>query len=709
MVFGPALLKVCFVMLSGGHEKTVVRRVTVKGRKLDPLAAQLRLDNLFQTIEMHPSWLPASAIVCLRQIRDPLPRTLELQNRTATQSLVWQHAVSTAVQEKIRCAVRPVNAEVSSEATSVIFRDQGELLACLAMDWAEDRLGSRWWWRSLFKVHDVAGIVPDAWASSPQYVPAALELLATRHRLKPFARALSIHQARLLLREVTQTFALQELQSALEEGFELACGGPDRGKTTAPQFHSASVSSNATTPPPTPPWRPFMAEGLDQTLGIERQCLIGVALTIRRAPGAARSSQFARATLNWLRAVGADKTNGPGNSNESQRGSAAVNEEGTARASAREQTQGLLNRTSGEIASIPRESFLPEPNPLAPETTRPAPKKEFSGDAKEYEPPNSSSSSDRHMTAGSDGAGAPARQTSPASTPTVHPREALAPGLSNSTTLREEAARADFAETSSFEAASDTTSEFLALDEVRIETAFGGIFYLVNVGLFLELYCDFTMPAGENLGLSIFDFVALIGRRLLDEQLKDDPVWELLAQLAGRSELDVPGKDFEPPEEWRLPAQWLEAFPEKGPLEWAVEGRRLLVKHSAGFLILDVPLAGDPAEQLEREMMVYKVRADEELNRTSFTFSRNGSSLEQWLGWVTPYIRARLRRALGEPDGFDPALVLCAQHASIVLTEVHLDIFFALSDHPVAIRLAGLDHDPGWVPAAGRFVRFHYQ
>jgi hypothetical protein len=697
-------------MFSWGHEKTVVRRVTVKGRKLDPLAAQLRLDNLFQTIELHPSWLPASAIVCLRQIRDPLPRTLELQSRTATQSLVWQQAVSAAVQEKIRRAVRPVNAEVSSEATSVIFKDQGELLACLAIDWTEDRLGSRWWWRSLFRGHDVAGIVPDAWASSPQYVPVALELLAAKHRLKPFARALSIDHARLLLREITQTFALKELQSAMEEGFELVGRSLADGKTPAAQFLSTSANSNATAPLPTPPWRPFMPEGFDQTLGLERQCLIGVAFTIRQAPAAARSSQFARATLRWIRAVGADEVNGPGNSNESQRGSGAVNEEGTAKVSAHEQSQGLLNGTAGESPMVARENFLRELNPLAPETMRPAPKKGSSADAKENEPPNSSSSSDRRTTAGSEGAGASARQASPASTPTVkHPVEAMVPGLPSSTTSRDEAAPAGFAKTSSFEAASNTASEFLTLDEVRIETAFGGLFYLVNVGLFLELYCDFTMPAGENLGLSIYDFIALIGQRLLNGQIKEEPVWELLAQLAGRSELDVPGKEFEPPKEWRLPAQWLEAFPEDRRLEWTVAGQRLLVRHPAGFLVLDVPLSDYPGEQLEREMMVYKVSAIEKLVRTSFTFSRNSSSLERWLDWVAPYIRARLHRAFGDPDGFDPVLMLCAQRATILLTEVHLDIFFALSEHPVEIRLAGLDRDPGWVPAAGRFVRFHYQ
>jgi len=44
-----------------------------------------------------------------------------------------------------------------------------------------------------------------------------------------------------------------------------------------------------------------------------------------------------------------------------------------------------------------------------------------------------------------------------------------------------------------------------------------------------------------------------------------------------------------------------------------------------------------------------------------------------------------------------------------VLTDVHLDIFFTLAEHPLELRLAGLDRDPGWVPSAGRYVRFHYR
>jgi hypothetical protein len=83
--------------------------------------------------------------------------------------------------------------------------------------------------------------------------------------------------------------------------------------------------------------------------------------------------------------------------------------------------------------------------------------------------------------------------------------------------------------------------------------------------------------------------------------------------------------------------------------------------------------------------------------------------LEQWLDWIVPYVRARLCRAFGIDDESDPAALLCRQRASISLTAVHLDIFFSLSEHPLEIRSAGLDRDPGWVPAAGRFIRFHFE
>src|SRR3712207_7928989 len=49
------------------------------------------------------------------------------------------------------------------------------------------------------------------------------------------------------------------------------------------------------------------------------------------------------------------------------------------------------------------------------------------------------------------------------------------------------------------------------------------------------------------------------------------------------------------------------------------------------------------------------------------------------------------------------------QGARVVVTASHVDVHFRLSGLPIEIRLSGLDRDPGWVPAAGRFVAFHYE
>ena len=52
---------------------------------------------------------------------------------------------------------------------------------------------------------------------------------------------------------------------------------------------------------------------------------------------------------------------------------------------------------------------------------------------------------------------------------------------------------------------------------------------------------------------------------------------------------------------------------------------------------------------------------------------------------------------------------LCARPGRVALSATRLDVVFELATHPLAIRVAGLDRDPGWVPAAGRTVALHYE
>jgi len=425
--------------------------------------------------------------------------------------------------------------------------------------------------------------------------------------------------------------------------------------------------------------------------------LIGVALTITRAPALARSAVFARETLAWLRAAaGSDDFVATRNPVESN---------GDRDASLEERLMyGVESHLLPQWTAQPSAGAAPESLVAQSDDAR----TELSKEANEQlSPVLDPSSSESHLIEGSEAKPAMPAQLGPPGRdrPVTRLLTATASGPSQSIAEASET----FPPSGDEQLVSLPESDLLARDEYRIETKLGGLFYLINLGLFLELYADFTTPAQKGLALSIFDFLNLIGRRLLNDTISDDPVWELLVQLAGRTEMDNSDGGFEPSDEWRLPSQWLKAFPDENQFEWNSDGQRLWVKHPAGFMILDVPLRDRPAKQLYQEMRIYETSIKHVTKPRSFSFSRSDSRLAQWLDWIMPYIRVRLCRALGISDTSEPGPSICAQHASIFVTDVHLDIFFALAEHPLELRLAGLDRDPGWVPAAGRYIRFHYR
>ena len=167
-----------------------------------------------------------------------------------------------------------------------------------------------------------------------------------------------------------------------------------------------------------------------------------------------------------------------------------------------------------------------------------------------------------------------------------------------------------------------------SLDPASIETELGGLFYLINLAIFLEIYSDFTSPVEQfHDDLSIWDFVMMVGREINQDRDLDDPIWTGLQDL-----------------------QKIHDNPENS-------------------VILSKPT---------------------------------------WLTDLLPHIKARLILALGIESEDSLAEILLHHHAKVTITPTHLDVYFPLADHPIEIRLSGLDRNPGWVPAAGRFIAFHY-
>ena len=73
----------------------------------------------------------------------------------------------------------------------------------------------------------------------------------------------------------------------------------------------------------------------------------------------------------------------------------------------------------------------------------------------------------------------------------------------------------------------------------------------------------------------------------------------------------------------------------------------------------------------------------------------------EWLADLVAKIRERL-------SIFERADFLIKRFARITTSPAHLDVHFSLAAHPIEIRMASLDRDPGWVPAAARHVAFHF-
>lgn len=181
------------------------------------------------------------------------------------------------------------------------------------------------------------------------------------------------------------------------------------------------------------------------------------------------------------------------------------------------------------------------------------------------------------------------------------------------------------------------------------DTPFGGLFFLLNVALAWGLYGDFTRPRQAGLSVSPWQFLHAAGVALLGRPFRADP---LAAWLRSRT-------PFQRPQ--RLTADW------RPP--------------------------GELPPDLCATLQAHPLKPGHNVNELSV-----------W--W--PLLRQRLALALNLPADQDPVRLTLCLSAHVRCRAERVDVRLPLAHLPLAVRLAGLDRDPGWVPAAGCDLRFHF-
>lgn len=721
-------------------EKTFVSRLRVRrSGDLDPLTARLRLVSLFQAADVQPASLSPSAIVCIQRLNDPRPRTVSLARANTHLPPEWQQSVRASIEQLIRRAPRPAREYVSAGEPCVVFADRAELLAALAYDWCEQRAATRWWWQSLFKQTFNSGTLVKLWQEWPEYVPGALEHLARRGRAASFAATLPEDSARAILHSLLRRFALNKLAAAVSTTPPTESHAETKAQTEESQLKA--IHPHVTRDDPRlaarnfdageAPWRRIAPESGADDLPLAQQCLLGVGLVLQRAPALARSISFAYQVHTWInaRAFSDDLANARDASAtraEEPRDTSAHHRDSAKRPPAAPTRDALDEPTDHRASSS---VFEPDavPNSHAPDvsdagfdpsklrdTSAPAPesRSNLAHDAAQLEREDASQVevNDVSLTAKAGEEG-----ESRAGEVEFEIEDGERAQLADAREARiasPETGKSPISITQS-EAMADARPALIA----HVETRYGGLFHLINLSLFLELYGDFTSPSQPGIALSIWDFVALLGRRLAGAGVESDPVWPLLAELAGRDAGQLPGEDFTPPDDWRAPVAWLRMFPQQEVWTWtttqdANAQSRLQIIHPAKFLVLDVPLDREAGaeRQLARELELYAGVFNGTFKRAARPYkSRGRTPLARWVERLHGFVRARLRDALGTVDARRAARLVCERRASVFVTTTHVDIVMRLAELPFEVRVAGLDRDPGWVPAAGRFVAFHFE
>jgi hypothetical protein len=559
-----------------------------------------------------------------------------------------------------RLATRPILEPVPPQAQAVLFADEGELLACLALDVRRGLVQERWWWRSVlskvsnrggdFSQHQAGAVLVGQMLRRPQAAVAAIAWLENRDLAVEALLALTPLQAMQVLQAIAAAYQLTVVHFLPSH-------------TAGTSISIAAVD---------PPWQVApIPHGFDRV----RTALLGLSVDLKTRPETVRTHEYQHWVSAWwqaaasgetapLRSVdrpsGADIAPTPPNRREDeplsevlpadqrtvlcQKQKAAegnyVGREWVGRA-------GIQKAASGEIGFM-QDATLQAQLPSAISTQQTA-------------LDTTSPSTQRKPQTGTlppiAFSAEPVKESSQEDVRTRHTRCLLPPPARTMDAPQEQP--------------EPVAGQILPTGQ---PTELGGVLYLINMMAVLDLPGCFEEGWQLASGVGAWGTLTALARELLGDELprlREDPLWLALAHLDGRQPGLPPG--FRLPRsrlhrwpDFELPPHWLKGLPD---LELFVLSRSRLRRLRAAYPPL---LAG-------------------------------------WLGRVLPFIAARLCLALRLTQQASLAHALLLVPGKFYLTSSNLDLVASIESISLAVRKAGLDSDPGWVPEFDRFIRFHFE
>lgn len=594
----------------------------------DAFATRMHLERLLATISPDVTGLSPTAIVCVRKISDPLPGALDARAKSSRSSEKWERGLRETLERRIRGAARPAFESVPADADAVLFTDRAEMLWCLVRDGCQRAAWSQWWWPALFGGRPLETVIAAELIANPGDVPSVLARVTDAKLLPSMTGLLSPTHAVDVQREMVRFFALggsTTTSSAARSRKKFAV--KNENTSDVDRDPSTLQSTTSDTSQPSAPWvaSSELASVDDAWLSV-----VTLALGLHRAPSAVHA-YLSRDDATRIHEASAERLG-----------------------SIPQKKNAVLRHSVAHAAEEPRPHE--QTGPRGHERVNPPPDLAIATASTAAEPEMSQIVQ----------AALPATQRAPTLQSDRRSTTALPPVVDPSPSSRRAAVQgSDGSSLDDTEHASEVprTRQVDApgsplLGYEATPTMLGGIFYLVNVALAMNLYPDFTQPADTGPCLSIWDFVAELAQRLLEER-REDSVWELLLRLSRRDPSQPAGAGFSLPPHWALPPQW-------------------------SALVTSTSLSADESAHTGR------------------------SAFLRFMDTVVPPIETRLRAALGGSPIDDVGRTVLAHSATVHTTDARVDVMFRLAELPIAIRIAGLDRDPGFLPTEGRSLHFHF-